>query len=140
MPHLNGNEKPQVVLFPPHDDMTTSSIIVMSSSFSALNNSIQKRFLGNKWKGPSSCSLFHRAKGADFRSPLQQRRRHGRRRVFIFQILGPRSHIGSMRSQLLLDMSDTDNTPRRVALGNCEESMENISEELRTWDLGTHNC
>ena len=85
--------------------------------------------------------LVHRAKRADFRSPLWDRRRHGQRRVIVLQIIGPRSHIDSMMwSQFLLDMSDTDNIPRRVALGNCEENMDNISEELRTWDLGAHNC
>ena len=89
-----------------------------------------------RFKRGSKLMLVRTAKGADFRNPLGERRRHGRRRVFILEIIGPRSHIDSMRWQFLLDMSDTD-SPRRVALGSCEE---NIGNELRMWDLGTHNC
>ena len=99
----------------------------------------KKVIFGQQTEG-TKLVLVHRAKRADFRSPLRDRRRHGRRRVFILQIIGPRSHIDSMGSEFLLDMSDTDNIPRRVALGNCEENMESISEELRMWDLGTHTC
>ena len=140
--HLNGKKKLQVVLFPPllHDHIIHHRHH-MSSLFSALKNSIQKKGFGQGTEG-TKLILVHRAKGADFRSPLalRDRRRHGRRRVFILQIIGPRSHIDSMRSQFLLDMSDTDNTPRRVALGNCKENMENVANELGTWELGTHNC
>jgi len=41
------------------------------------------------------------AKGADFRSLLGERRRHGRRPVFILEIIGPRSHIGSIAVAVL---------------------------------------
>ena len=105
-------------------------------SLEKFRNRFARRFLGNKRKTTvRSCSL-NLAKGADFRSLLRDRRRHGRRRVFILQIIGPRSQVDSVRPQVLLDMSDTDNTPPQVALGNCEEN----ADKLRTLDLGIRNC
>ena len=64
--------------------------------------------------------------GADFR----RRRRHRCLRFWILQINGHRSHLDSVRSQLLSDMSDTANAPRQVA--RARENMENTIEELHT--------
>ena len=63
----------------------------------------------------------------DFRS----RRRHRCLRFCVLQIIGQRSQLDSMRSQLLWDMLDVANAPLQVA--RAKEKMENL-------DLDTRNC
>ena len=118
--------------------MTTSCIIVIVVIvLGHLNTRFQTGLggIGNTRDQVHTCS---HGEGANFRSTLRDRRRHVRRRFIILEIVGQRSHTDLMQSQFLLDMSDTA-TPRQVALGNCKENMEN-AQDLRTLDLGTHNC
>ena len=87
----------------------------------------------SKWLGSSSYSFTLRRSG--FRKHiLEHRRRHRWRRFCILHIIGPRSHINSMRWQSLCDMLDTAKAPRRVAQGDrASEDMENITDD-------TQNC
>ncbi len=92
---------------------------------------------GDEWRGSrgslanaeAQAHTHSHCEGADFR----RRRRHRCLRFCILQINGQRSHLDSVRSQLLWDMSDTANAPRQVArAGENMENMENTIEELHT--------
>ena len=86
---------------------------------------------GKSSKCPCSSSYSLTLRPSGFRKHiLEHRRRHRWRRFCILHIIGPRSHVNSMRSQSLCDMLDAANAPRQLAQADraCE-NMESITDD-----------